>query len=186
VTPDAAESPADEYAGYVYDLDNTLIELAVDWDAVARAAGAVLRERGVEPPSDLWAMLETDDPEHRATVADVIERHEHAGARDSRRLPAADLLPHDAPVGVCSLNCEAACRLALDVHDLSGHVTAVVGRDTVGAWKPDPEPLISTCSALGVDPEAAVFVGDSERDETAARAAGIPFVYTDDWLRAYR
>ncbi len=97
------------------------------------------------------------------------------GAEASARLPHADHLPLAVPTGVCSLNCEAACRTALDRHDLTPHVGSVVGRDSVATYKPDPEPLIATLRDLGADPAAALFVGDSERDAVTAERAGVDF-----------
>lgn len=167
----------------VFDLDGTLVRLAVDWDAVAAEVAETLRERGVTPPESLWAMLETADARgHREVVEEVISRHEREGARDSRRLGAADTLP-DGPVGVCSLNCEAACRIALAEHDIGG-VDAVVGRDSVDAEKPHPEPLLETIARLDGDPADAIFVGDSPRDREAARRAGTDYVDVSEWLRA--
>lgn len=169
----------------VYDLDGTLVSLAVDWDEVADAAAATLQDRGVDPPGDLWAMLErADETGHRAAVEAVVGEYERDGARRSQRLSAADLLPHEEPVGVCSVNSEAACRLALDRHDLDDHVARVVGRDS-GPWqKPESEPLLATLDGLGVAPGRAVFVGDGERDAETARRAGVAFCYVSDWLRA--
>lgn len=167
----------------VFDLDGTLVRLDVDWDVVAREVGETLRERGVTPPESLWGMLETADAHgHREAVEAVLSRHERAGARTSARLPAADTVPA-GPVGVCSLNCEAACRIALAEHDIGG-IDAVVGRDTVGAEKPDPEPLLEAIDRLGGDPDGAVFVGDSPRDEEAAERAGTDYVDVSAWLRA--
>ena len=190
----------DDHETLVFDLDGTLVRLAVDWDEAAEAAAAALESRGVSPSGDLWAMLETADRTgHRGAVEAVIAEFERDGARDSGRLPAADTVPEGADadtntdvnvgvnvnvnVGVCSLNCEAACRVALEVHDIGG-VGAVVGRDTVETEKPDPEPLLETIRRLGGDPAETLFVGDSERDEVTAERAGTDYVYVSEWLRA--
>jgi phosphoglycolate phosphatase len=58
----------------------------------------------------------------------------------------------------------------------------VVGGDSQPEKKPHPEPLLAACRALGVLPEQAVMVGDSENDAQAARAAGsfvvlVPYGY---------
>jgi phosphoglycolate phosphatase len=171
-----------EYDAVVYDLDNTLVRLAVDWDAVSDACAAVLRERGVEPGADLWVMLDQAATHGcRDAVEDVIAEHERDGARESERLPLADELPLSVPTAVCSLNCEAACRLALEVHDLAEHVDAVVGRDTVATEKPDPEPLLAAVDSLAADPGRTLFVGDSERDEATANHADVPFAYVEEY-----
>ena len=189
-----------DHGTLVFDLDGTLVRLAVDWDEAAEAVAAALESRGVSPSGDLWTMLETADRTgHREAVEAVLADRERDGARDSERLPAADTVPGDADadadtntgievdvnvdVGVCSLNCEAACRVALEVHDIGG-VDAVVGRDTVETEKPDPEPLLETVRRLGGDPAETLFVGDSERDEVTAERAGTDYVYVSEWLRA--
>lgn len=171
----------------IYDLDGTLVRLDVDWNRVADDVLDVYTEAGVTPPTeDLWELMtRASDFDLAAEVEAAIARHERAGARTSTRLPLADELEngtgpsgHAVPssrVGVCSLNCEAACRIALETHGLDDQVSAVVGRDTISTHKPDPEPLLAVCRQLGVAPEDAVFVGDSPRDAEAARAAGIAY-----------
>ncbi|WP_410767052.1 HAD family hydrolase [Haloferax sp. DFSO60] len=171
-----------DFEAIVYDLDGTLVDLRVDWNETANDAVAVLRDHGIDASSmDLWQMLDVADEEGvRDEIEAVLARHERAGARDSARLPLADYLPDDdVPSGVCSLNCEASCLVALDVHDLDDHVDAVVGRDSVPTRKPDPEPLLTTLTRMDVAPESAVFVGDSHRDKVTADRAGIAFRYVE-------
>ena len=55
-------------------------------------------------------------------------------------------------------------------------VGVVVGGDTCERRKPDPQPLLFACQALGLSPSQVLMVGDSINDVTAARAAGIPVV----------
>ncbi|ELZ34847.1 phosphatase [Halogeometricum pallidum JCM 14848] len=170
-----------EYDAVVWDLDGTLVHLDVDWNAVAAEADETFRAAGIDAGGmDLWAMLDLAD-EHgmRDDVEAVVASHEREGARRSTRLASADEVGSFASEGVCSLNCEDACRLALDTHDLTAGVDAVVGRDTVATRKPDPEPLLETLRRMEVDPADAVFVGDSRRDEVTAERANVAFRYAD-------
>jgi len=172
-----------EYDAIVYDLDGTLVDLAVDWGAVAVDVREVYDGANVEPPGEgLWAMLEgAAEAGLHEEVEAAIAAHEREGARASERLAHADaLLERSLPAGVCSLNCERACRIALEEHALSEAVEAVVGRDTVGTWKPDPAPLLATARRLGVEPARALFVGDSERDLRTAERAGMDFEYVGE------
>lgn len=172
------------YEAIVYDLDGTLVHLNVDWDAARDDVAALLREHGIDDrDQNLWELLErglTDGFDH--LVEQELAAHERVGARTSTALQAAEGLPHSVPTGVCSLNCEAACRLALDVHDLDGHIDAVVGRDTVDTTKPDPEPLLEAIDLLSVSPEGALFVGDTQRDALTAERAGMDFRFVDEYL----
>ncbi len=172
-----------EYDAVVYDLDGTLVSLDVDWGAVAVDVLEVYTRAAIEPPgTDLWELLESaTDAGLADEVEGTIAAHEREGARTSERLAHADeLVERTVPVGVCSLNCEDACRIALDEHGLLEAVDAVVGRDTVKNSKPHPEPLLETISELGADPERTLFVGDSARDERTAERAGTAFRYVGD------
>ena len=169
-----------QYAGIVYDLDGTLLTLAVNWEAVADDVIQVYADAGIDAAgAGLWSLLEdADDHGITADVEAAISRHEREGARRSRRCGLADeLAEQTVPVGVCSLNCEAACRIALETHGLADDVATVVGRDSVATHKPDPEPLLATLEDLGVEPTNALFVGDSPRDKETAERAGVAFEY---------
>ena len=168
------------YGGIVYDLDGTLVTLAVNWDAVADDVIQVYDDAGIDATgAGLWSLLEDADTHGIADrVEEAISRHEREGARRSRRCALADAVAgRTVPVGVCSLNSEAACRIALETHELTADVDSVVGRDSVATHKPDPEPLLATLDALGVAPEEALFVGDSPRDKETADRAGVAFEY---------
>jgi len=171
------------YEAVVFDLDGTLVRLTVDWDAVATAVAETFADHGVDAAEhDLWSMLDlADETDLREEVEAVIIDHELDGARRSERLPLADdIAGLDGPTAVCSLNGEEPARVALATHGLAGDVDVVVGRDSVSARKPDPEPLLVTLRRLGVDPGDALFVGDSERDAVSAERAGVAFRYVGD------
>jgi phosphoglycolate phosphatase len=172
----------DDWEAIVYDLDGTLVDLAVDWDEVATAAVAAFADRGIDAEGGLWDLLDrASQADIRGRIEEVICDHERDGARDSARLPLADQVAEEhRSVGVCSLNCEQACRIALEEHDLEPHVDAVVGRRSVDNHKPHPEPLLTTVERLGATPETTVFVGDTDRDAITAERAGTGFVYVRD------
>jgi phosphoglycolate phosphatase len=177
--------PTKQFEAVIFDLDGTLVDLAVDWSTVHRDVDAALSERGVPTEGlDLWRLWELGkESGHSEVVNKCIAEHEITGARTSTRLPAADSVP-DMPIGVCTLNAEQAALTALSTHELSQYVDegAVIGRDSVATEKPHPEPLLTTCRALDVEPSMTVFVGDGERDEMTAQQAGVPFRYVSEWL----
>ena len=174
--------PLEAFDAVVWDLDGTLVHLQVDWDVVTRDVADVFEAAGVDAGGvDLWGMLDlADQSDLRDDIETVIGEHEDTGARRSARLPHADAVGQFDAEGVCSLNCERACRTALDVHDLAPHVDAIVGRDTLSTRKPDPEPLLETIQRMDASVEETVFVGDSVRDEEAARRADVAFRYVEE------
>jgi phosphoglycolate phosphatase len=182
-----------DYDAVVYDLDGTLVELAVDWGAVAESVLDVYAEHAMIPPTDeLWGLLEAaGEYGIRDPVEEAIAAHERAGARDSALLPLGGRLIEAVedgrigpPAGVCSLNCEEACRVAVEVHGLGDALDpdAIVGRDTVETHKPEPESVLAAVERLGADPARALFVGDSRRDAVAAERAGVPFAWASDLI----
>jgi phosphoglycolate phosphatase len=181
------------YDAVVYDLDGTLVELPVDWGAVATSVLDVYAEHAVKPPTEeLWDLLgAADEYGIGDEVEEAIALHERAGARDSALLPLGERLIEAGgdreaapPAGVCSLNCEEACRIAVETHGLGDALDpdAIVGRDTVETYKPEPESLLAAVERLGAAPEDALFVGDSERDAAAAERAGVAFAWAADLL----
>ena len=59
---------------------------------------------------------------------------------------------------------------------LARYFDKVFGGDAFERKKPDPLPLLKTCSALASLPPRTLMVGDSSNDAVAARAAGCPVV----------
>ncbi|MFD1512082.1 HAD family hydrolase [Halomarina rubra] len=170
------ESDTHEYDAVVYDLDGTLVRLAVDWEAAAEPIKPIVRAHGGDASAD--DALDLLPVAESLGVAGEVEPHlaraERAGAADAERLPLlTEFVEADVPVGVCSLNCEAACREALGAHGVTAEV--VVGRDTVAERKPHPRPLLTAVERLGASPATTLFVGDSDSDAVTARRAGTAF-----------
>jgi phosphoglycolate phosphatase len=67
-------------------------------------------------------------------------------------------------------------RPLLERKGLAGCFDAVFGGDAFERKKPDPQPLLKTCEALGSSPARTLMIGDSSNDARAARAAGCPVV----------
>jgi phosphoglycolate phosphatase-like HAD superfamily hydrolase len=177
----------DDIEAVVYDLDGTLVRLTVDWQSVEADIAGALREEGIDPVGlDAWAMLDAGEGVGVGSeVESLIAAAERDGADESVRLAFADEVETRLPIGVCSLNCEAACRIALEKHDLAERMESVVGRDSVAGRKPAPEPLLAAVKELGATPGRTLFVGDSAGDEEAAERAGTQFSYVGDGPTSY-
>lgn len=178
----------------LFDFDHTLADLGhhVRWaDAraallpVYRAAGvpdafleespgaislyaAVTRAGLLEP-----AALEAVQREARA----VLDRFEHEAVESTRlergadslllRLAALGLRP-----GVVTANAASVARAVLAREGLSEAAEVVIGRAEVTMPKPAPEGIVTAARSLGVPVAECVYVGDTDGDMRAARAAG--------------
>ncbi len=77
-------------------------------------------------------------------------------------------------LAVCTNKIERLARKVLAEVGLADRFVAVIGGDTTGRLKPDPTPLHAMIEAAGGG--TTLFVGDSDNDINAAKAAGVPSV----------
>jgi phosphoglycolate phosphatase len=167
------------YQGVVWDLDGTLVHLDVDWDDVAQAVAERFEREGIGVDSyQLWDMLTlASEYDIRQDIESIISAYEREGAHSATLAPGAAYVGNATVEGVCSLNSESACRVALEKHALKGSIQSIIGRDTVAAHKPDPLPLKRSARNLDIDMESMIFIGDSITDKQTAEAAGMDFAY---------
>lgn len=77
-------------------------------------------------------------------------------------------------LAVCTNKIEHLARLVLDALGMTQHFVAIIGGDTTPKLKPDPTPLLAMIDAAGGG--RTLFVGDSDNDIDAAKAAGVASV----------
>ena len=77
------------------------------------------------------------------------------------------------PIALCSNSPRRFVDLALAGGGLTGAFATTVAGDEVGRGKPDPEPYLAVCAALGAAPEHCVALEDSPTGCASARAAGL-------------
>ncbi|MFP4388382.1 MAG: HAD family hydrolase [Desulfococcaceae bacterium] len=70
--------------------------------------------------------------------------------------------------------------LVLERFELGGLFDRVVTALDVARPKPDPEGLNQVLAAFEITPDLALYVGDTEADQEAAAAAGVPFAAFDN------
>jgi phosphoglycolate phosphatase len=68
----------------------------------------------------------------------------------------------------------------LAVHGIEKYFDLVVTALDVPRPKPHPDPLIRVLEYFHVAPDEMLYVGDSELDDLAAKAAGVPLVAYDN------
>jgi phosphoglycolate phosphatase len=78
--------------------------------------------------------------------------------------------------GIVTNKAERFAKPLLDLLGVGNRAACVIGGDTTGKLKPDPEPLLAASRALAIAPGACVYVGDDRRDIEAGRAAGMKTV----------
>jgi len=180
------------FAAALFDLDGTLIDSAQDLIASVQFA---LRQvaPGREPPDgpDILALvgkpLETilrelrypTDEVSTAGFVNTYRAHYAAHFNDHTRLyPGVDelldyLKVSGARLALVTTKHQTQADFTAGAFGLSRHFDYVHGWQEGRQHKPHPEPVLAALDRLGVRPEAAIMVGDSEQDIEAARAAGV-------------
>ena len=174
----------------LFDLDGTLVDSAPDLIAALTtladqhqlpllAAESVLAGRAGQGARVLIRHGLGEFPAEReeALLAGFLGLYASSIWRHSRLYPGIrellDALGEQSrPLAVVTNKTERLARLLLAQAGLLDRFACLVGGDTSSAPKPDPAPVLAACSALGVTPDRAVMVGDSEADMLAARNAG--------------
>ena len=181
----------------ILDLDGTLIDSAPD---VAANVNRVLQEEG-RPPLSLQAVKDLVGQGARVLLelafrqtggALPAERHEACVQRFLGYYSAApianttlypgviDVLEHfqrqGIPMAICTNKPERTTTPVIGPLGLTRFFKIVSCGDKVPFRKPDGRHVLHILTALGVGPESAAMVGDSENDAGAAHEAKVPFV----------
>jgi phosphoglycolate phosphatase len=184
-----------QYAGYLFDLDGTLIDTAPD---INLAQNAALKEFGYQPADAAqtrhWvghgarALLEQALAAQGADHTHLDAMHQYFLtyyvaniAELSRPYPSvldtlATLRARGAKLAVVTNKTEALSRTLLTELQLLDHFDLLVGGDTAEHPKPDPAPAVLTCQQLELTAAQVLFVGDSTTDVGCARNFGCPVV----------
>ncbi|RMB86841.1 hydrolase [Streptomyces shenzhenensis] len=167
----------------LFDMDGTLVDTErLWWEAVEQVAGRPLTAadqpevlgRAVEDTAGWLAAAGGRPP---AELAGALQREFTARVRTGivPRPGALDLLDALGRAGVPTALVTASPRAVADiVLDAlgPGRFAASVTADDTGRTKPAPDPYLTACRALGVDPAACVAVEDTDTGVASAEAAG--------------
>lgn len=179
--PQVNAAALDEFSAVVFDLDQTLLTLDVEWMDVKSDLESLLGDHLSGPieegmDTDLQTIARKNDlwDSYMSLLAD----YEIEGARNADPLPLLEILPSlDCPVGVCTKNAATAAERALEQFGVGHAVDVIVARETMDEQKPHPKPLQHCVEALDCRPGETVFVGDDPTDREAASRAGTSYLH---------
>lgn len=190
--------------GFVFDLDGTLIDSAPDLHMIA---ADILHNLGLTPYSlteirgfighGLGNLVQqcldgrnfTEVAHERQAVLDrFVRKYRLRPAVHSEIYPGTEdflsaLRAKGVKIGICTNKQHDIAATVIDELGLSRFVDSLVGGGRTQALKPDPAPIALCLSEMGVAQSAAVYIGDSETDEAAAHAAGLPFLLYEHGYR---
>ncbi|MCI0503534.1 HAD hydrolase-like protein [Candidatus Micrarchaeota archaeon] len=173
-----------QYSLVIFDFDDTLVHLDVDWKAVKLEVLAIAAKSGVQADAGAHLIAITDslseNPKLRTQIDAVFRRHELECARSRAYVPFPAMLSvvkalraHPCRLAIASGNHSDSINSILAEIGFAKEFDFVCGREKVSRNKPHPDQLLLILKELGVGRDSAVFIGNSVFDRMAAAAAGM-------------
>lgn len=151
-----------------FDMDGTLTVPCIDFQ--------LMRERAGILEGDILEVLATMDAERQAEARAAIWEVEQQALKDMRLMPGVQQLcsfldSEGIPRGLITRNVKHSVD-HFHARAFSGQAfEPALGRECGVSmepplrFKPHPDALLHVCSRWGVDPQEAMFVGDSPKDD---------------------
>jgi phosphoglycolate phosphatase len=196
-SPAACEPPVPRGAALrllIFDCDGVLFD---SWRANVAFYDSVLTSIGLPPLDDagrrlchtlassqLYAQLFPTDPAMQRRLVEVARATDY-GPFYGLMAPVPDL---DATLHRLAAHCPLALatnrgltvRGVVERFGLDAYLSVYVGVLDVQRPKPAPDLLLACLQRSGVPAAAAVYVGDTDLDAAAARAAGVAYIGVGD------
>ncbi|MDX1402057.1 MAG: phosphoglycolate phosphatase [Kiloniellales bacterium] len=195
--PSSAHWRGNPLSALIFDLDGTLIESLGD---LRHALNSALTVRGLRHLNDsavakmvgdgIPKLVErglaatggdTSQSELNLAVADFMMAYKRRPVEESYLYPGVvetleTLHTAGLKMGICTNKSKEMSALVLQRLDISHYFACIIGGDSLPQRKPAPEPVLACLSALKVQKQEALFVGDSKNDVLAAKACDLPIL----------
>ncbi len=177
---------------YVFDLDGTLIDSAVD---IASAANRVLQKFGADSLSTsqvqsmvgggarllmqrAFAARGITPPGPDVLMAEFMNHYHRGPGQKTKPYPGIialldTLRRRGTRLAITTNKPRAATEAVLENLGWSDRFDTVLAADDLPRKKPDPLPLLVAAETMNVVPEDCLYIGDTWVDIAAARAAGM-------------
>ncbi|MCH9644225.1 MAG: phosphoglycolate phosphatase [Gammaproteobacteria bacterium] len=178
----------------LFDLDGTLFDTAPD---LALAMNATLKQHNREPiefnkfrqhvsygsPKMLRHSfgIEPNHPDYHTIREEFLAHYRLNIDSNTQLFPGIQaLLDHinqqQLRWGIITNKPTDLTQQLLQHYEFIQTSACIICGDTLKAKKPDPAQLLHACELLNINPQNAIYVGDSESDIIAAKAANMPSI----------
>ncbi|NPA73865.1 MAG: HAD-IIIA family hydrolase [Epsilonproteobacteria bacterium] len=178
----------------IFDMDGTLIDSSV---AITESINFVRLELGLSPfsvqtvtklinmPDQDLPKLFYEDVKPYSECRKIFEKHYYQNCIDKSVIYSGvkemlkDLDDSGFELFVATNAYEMFAKRMLKRFDIEKYFKIVLGSDSIGVRKPDPKVIRYILEKFDAKEDEAVLIGDSLKDEEAAKNAGIEYIFVD-------
>lgn len=178
--------------GILIDLDETLLVLGVDWEALKKAF-TDLYESTYHIPLPVKGFMEIfgyiKQKHGEAALKPYIElqrKYEFEAINSPKTVPLwlikeglsilRSIIPAFTIMAVISNNFHETISKVLERFSIKFRFQYIIGRDDVKEAKPNPEGLLRVIKMFSLPPNECIYIGNHETDALAAKGANIPYL----------
>lgn len=174
----------------LFDLDGTLIDTAED---LVFTLNKIRKQHGLDelslatmrPKISLGSKemikyalgIAEDHPDFAETRKQFLDHYQNHLADSARVFPNMDIVltyleKRQIPWGIVTNKLTRHTLTLLKALHLDLRPVCIICGDTLTKYKPDPEPILHACELLQQAPKHCLYIGDSNTDVIASKAAG--------------
>lgn len=166
------------YRGFIFDLDGTIIDSKLDFDAIRS-------EIGMTPNLPILEQLETYSPNEKLRAMEIIDRHEIQGAKAGELIEGfldfyQTLLEKNLPRAIQTRNSLNVANESISKYQLEFY--PILSRDCAPP-KPNPAGALTIIKEWDLTPEEVLYIGDSHYDLKTAMNTGCHFALISATLK---
>ncbi|MCX8182032.1 MAG: HAD family hydrolase [Candidatus Methanomethyliaceae archaeon] len=192
--------------GVIFDLDGVLLRFNLDSKKIKEEIIGFFVQNGLREgmftPKDSFSSIKEGTREYFALKGRdkgwieellmagerIAVKHEVEAAKTTDLLPDVKevlrvLRAKGLKLAVFTYNNSEAAKIALERTGIIDFFDVILARDNVPKPKPNPEHLKIVLQALGINPNEAVVVGDTEMDIKPCKALGVKVVSVTTGIR---
>lgn len=156
--------------GFIFDLDSTLVNVDLDFDAIRDFLG-------IPQPHPILEWLDKLEPgsEKRLEMEKALVKFEEEAAKNHTKIEGVvETLEHlhkkNIKMAILTRNCKEVALLELK--DINHFFDPIFSREDHERCKPHPDGILDACKRWGVNPKNTIMMGDYLYDLQAGKNAG--------------
>jgi beta-phosphoglucomutase-like phosphatase (HAD superfamily) len=172
----------------VFDLDGTIVKLAVDWGYIKRKMseryskiyGEKCEFKHISGCLDY--VVEKNDERELKNFFKILEDYELKNINNNKKIEETIFfinhlnlfnVPKDAKLAIFSLNTRKTIIKSLKLAKIYDKFDYIVGREDIRKWKPNPDGLQKIKEYFGVSNKDMIYFGDLQKDIQTGNNAGV-------------